>query len=60
MAGDGNHGAVAVVERCAADLLAARPTGIGYLLKVRVADVDIFLEALRRVAAGGLPSIRRS
>jgi DNA-binding NarL/FixJ family response regulator len=42
-----------VEERYAADLLAAQTTGIGYLLKGRVADVDVFVEALRRVAAGG-------
>ena len=42
-----------VEERYAADLLATQTTGIGYLLKDRVADVDVFLEALRRVAAGG-------
>jgi DNA-binding NarL/FixJ family response regulator len=42
-----------VEERYAADLLSTRTTGIGYLLKDRIADVDVFLEALRRVAAGG-------
>jgi DNA-binding NarL/FixJ family response regulator len=42
-----------VEERYAADLLATQTTGIGYLLKDRVADVDVFLEALRRVASGG-------
>ncbi|MDG4860926.1 response regulator transcription factor [Streptomyces sp. T-3] len=42
-----------VEERYAADLLATRTGGIGYLLKQRVADVEEFIEALRRVAAGG-------
>ncbi|MFF5703487.1 response regulator [Streptomyces sp. NPDC012794] len=43
-----------VEERYAADLLAARNgEGIGYLLKQRVADVEEFIDALRRVAAGG-------
>ncbi len=42
-----------VEERYAADLLAANTSGIGYLLKQRVADVESFAEALRRVAAGG-------
>jgi DNA-binding NarL/FixJ family response regulator len=42
-----------VEERYAADLLASQTTGVGYLLKDRIADVDVFLEALRRVAAGG-------
>ena len=34
-------------------LLNERPRGAGYLLKDRVIDVDDFLSALRRVAAGG-------
>ncbi|MCX5611492.1 response regulator transcription factor [Streptomyces sp. NBC_00047] len=43
-----------VEERYAADLLATRSgAGIGYLLKQRVADVEEFVDALRRVAAGG-------
>ncbi|MFJ3725289.1 LuxR C-terminal-related transcriptional regulator [Streptomyces sp. NPDC090045] len=43
-----------VEERYAADLLAAPSgAGIGYLLKQRVADVEEFIDALRRVAAGG-------
>ncbi|MFG1604225.1 response regulator [Actinoplanes sp. NPDC049265] len=42
-----------VEERYAADLLTEHTGGLGYLLKDRVADVDEFLEALRRVAAGG-------
>jgi DNA-binding NarL/FixJ family response regulator len=42
-----------VEERYAVDLLAGDSRGLGYLLKDRVADVAEFLEALRRVAAGG-------
>lgn len=42
-----------VEERYAADLLAANTSGVGYLLKQRVADVEEFAEAVRRVAAGG-------
>ena len=42
-----------VEERYAADLLTARTGGVGYLLKDRVADVGEFLDALRRVTAGG-------
>ncbi|MGW5102718.1 LuxR C-terminal-related transcriptional regulator [Streptomyces sp. NPDC004100] len=42
-----------VEERYAADLLAAHTSGVGYLLKQRVADVEEFIEALRRVADGG-------
>ncbi|MER7822713.1 MULTISPECIES: response regulator transcription factor [unclassified Streptomyces] len=43
-----------VEERYAADLLATQTrAGIGYLLKQRVADVEEFIDALRRVAAGG-------
>ncbi|WP_026341341.1 response regulator transcription factor [Actinomadura atramentaria] len=42
-----------VEERYAADLLSEHTSGIGYLLKDRVADVSAFLDALRRVAAGG-------
>ena len=42
-----------VEERYAADLLSTCTTGVGYLLKDRVADVAEFLDALRRVAAGG-------
>ncbi|NUP34571.1 MAG: response regulator transcription factor [Streptomycetaceae bacterium] len=42
-----------VEERYAADLLAAHTTGVGYLLKQRVADVEEFAAAARRVAAGG-------
>jgi DNA-binding NarL/FixJ family response regulator len=42
-----------VEERYAVDLLAGDSRGLGYLLKDRVADVAEFLEALKRVAAGG-------
>jgi DNA-binding NarL/FixJ family response regulator len=42
-----------VEERYATDLLSAGTSGVGYLLKDRVAYVTDFLEALRRVAAGG-------
>ncbi len=42
-----------VETRYAADLLAARSGGVGYLLKDRVANVAEFTEALSRVAAGG-------
>ncbi len=42
-----------VEERYAADLLGGRARGVGYLLKDRVGDVEEFLDALHRVAAGG-------
>ncbi|WP_433424979.1 response regulator [Microtetraspora malaysiensis] len=42
-----------VEERYATRLLSTATTGIGYLLKDRVADVAEFLDSLRRVAAGG-------
>ena len=42
-----------VQTRYAADLLTPSAAGIGYLLKERVLDVDDFIEALSRVAAGG-------
>ena len=42
-----------VEERYATELIAGRPHGVGYLLKDRVADVEDFLAALRRVAEGG-------
>jgi DNA-binding NarL/FixJ family response regulator len=55
-----DHPAVAVMvlsqyveTRYAAQLLAGRCEGVGYLLKDRVADVGDFLDALSRVAAGG-------
>ena len=37
----------------AAELLAAGAGGIGYLLKDRIMEVDEFVDAVRRVAAGG-------
>jgi DNA-binding NarL/FixJ family response regulator len=37
----------------AIDLLSDRPEGVGYLLKDRLADVASFIDAVRRVAAGG-------
>jgi DNA-binding NarL/FixJ family response regulator len=42
-----------VEERYATDLLSIGTSGVGYLLKDRVAHVSDFLDALRRVAAGG-------
>lgn len=42
-----------VEERYATELLAEDPSGLGYLLKDRIADVADFLVAVRRVGAGG-------
>jgi len=42
-----------VETRYAADLLADRSDGVGYLLKDRVAHVSEFVAAVERVAAGG-------
>jgi DNA-binding NarL/FixJ family response regulator len=42
-----------VEERYAAELIADRSAGLGYLLKDRVADVDTFLAAVSEVGAGG-------
>ncbi|MGN5631321.1 response regulator [Streptomyces sp. AC154] len=42
-----------VEERYAVDLLATNTSGVGYLLKQRIADVEEFAESARRVAAGG-------
>ncbi|TDE35036.1 response regulator transcription factor [Actinomadura sp. 6K520] len=42
-----------VETRYAAELLASSPAGVGYLLKERVSDLDDFVDALTRVAAGG-------
>jgi DNA-binding NarL/FixJ family response regulator len=42
-----------VEETYARELLAEDAAGLGYLLKDRVADVDGFIEAVRRVARGG-------
>lgn len=40
-------------EEYALDLLAGSAEGVGYLLKDRIADVDRFIEAIRRVADKG-------
>ena len=40
-------------ERYAFELLQGSAEGVGYLLKDRVADIDGFTDALRRVATGG-------
>jgi DNA-binding NarL/FixJ family response regulator len=42
-----------VETRYAARLLAGDASGVGYLLKERVMDIGEFVDALRRVAAGG-------
>jgi DNA-binding NarL/FixJ family response regulator len=42
-----------IETRYAAELLASRSDGVGYLLKDRVAHVSEFVDALTRVAAGG-------
>jgi DNA-binding NarL/FixJ family response regulator len=42
-----------VEERYATELLSEEASGVGYLLKQRVADVRDFLDALQRVAGGG-------
>jgi DNA-binding NarL/FixJ family response regulator len=39
--------------RYALDLIGERAAGVGYLLKDRVGDLTLFLDAVRRVAAGG-------
>jgi DNA-binding NarL/FixJ family response regulator len=39
--------------RYALDLVGEQAAGVGYLLKDRVGDLTIFLDAVRRVAAGG-------
>ena len=41
-----------VQRRYALELLADEPTGVGYLLKQRIVDVEHFVDDLRRVAAG--------
>lgn len=55
-----SHPAVAVLvlsqyveERYATDLLSGDTSGVGYLLKDRVVDVEDFIASVRRVAAGG-------
>jgi DNA-binding NarL/FixJ family response regulator len=40
-------------EAYALDLIGDDPEGVGYLLKERVGDLNTFLNAVRRVAAGG-------
>ncbi len=40
-------------ERYALELLGESAEGVGYLLKERVADIPAFVDAVRRVAAGG-------
>ncbi|MEU5941847.1 response regulator transcription factor [Micromonospora sp. NPDC047548] len=42
-----------VEERYATELLSGTTSKVGYLLKDRIADVTDFLDAVRRVAAGG-------
>lgn len=41
-----------VQRRYALELLADEPTGVGYLLKQRIVDVEHFVDDLRRLAAG--------
>jgi DNA-binding NarL/FixJ family response regulator len=40
-------------EQYALDLIGDSAEGVGYLLKERVGDVDVFVQAVARVAAGG-------
>ncbi|MEU8378193.1 response regulator transcription factor [Streptosporangium sp. NPDC048865] len=42
-----------VEEQYATELIGGGAAGVGYLLKERIADVAEFLDAVRRVAAGG-------
>ena len=42
-----------VEEEYAVELVASTAVGVGYLLKDRVADVDRFVDSVRRVAEGG-------
>jgi DNA-binding NarL/FixJ family response regulator len=42
-----------VAQRPALELFGASAEGVGYLLKDRVADLDQFVDAVRRVAGGG-------
>jgi DNA-binding NarL/FixJ family response regulator len=42
-----------VEEEYATELIGDRADGVGYLLKDRVADVDAFVDAVRRVGQGG-------
>lgn len=48
------HTATRSTETHATDLLAAGTGAIGYLLEDRVSDIDSFLDACARVAAGGM------
>src|SRR3954447_2151576 len=40
-------------DRYALDLVGDRAEGVGYLLKDRVGDLDLFVDAVKRVAQGG-------
>ena len=40
-------------EQYMVDLIGDRPEGVGYLLKERVGDVEVFIDAVNRVASGG-------
>ena len=40
-------------DRYALELVGDQPAGVGYLLKDRVGDLHVFLDAVRRVAGGG-------
>jgi DNA-binding NarL/FixJ family response regulator len=40
-------------EHYMVDLIGERPEGVGYLLKERVGDVEVFIDAVNRVASGG-------
>ena len=42
-----------IETRYAIELLEGGAAGVGYLLKDRVTDIDLFLDGLRRVASGG-------
>ena len=42
-----------VQRRYAVELIADNPSGVGYLLKQRIADISTFCDDLARVAAGG-------
>ena len=42
-----------VAQRSALELFGSSAQGVGYLLKDRVADLDQFVDAVRRVASGG-------
>ena len=41
------------IEDYALDLIGGSAEGVGYLLKQRISDVDVFTDAVGRVAAGG-------